>query len=58
MTTAIVRGEEMDSEELLNLYLEKLRLLAKTSLEEKETLSVMEALKKSIIRLEGEMTGY
>ncbi|CAA6819926.1 MAG: Unknown protein [uncultured Sulfurovum sp.] len=58
MTTAIVRGEEIDSEELLNLYLEKLRLLAKTSLEEKETLSVMEALKKSIIRLEGEMTGY
>ena len=39
----------MDHDELLNLYLEKLRLLALLSLEERETVTVMEALKKAII---------
>ncbi|CAA6819269.1 MAG: Unknown protein [uncultured Sulfurovum sp.] len=48
----------MDKEELLNLYLEKLRVLAMASLEDKEVLSVMEALKNSMIFLEGEMSGY
>lgn len=48
----------MEKEELLNLYLEKLRLLSKASIEEKETLSVMDALKRSMIFLEGEMNGY
>ena len=47
----------MDQEELLNLYLEKLRLLCKEKLEEKN-LNVMEALKESIAYLEGEMQGY
>lgn len=48
----------MHNEELLNLYLEKLRLLAMESLAENEKLTVMEALKKSILYLEGEMRGY
>jgi len=48
----------MQNEELLNLYLEKLRLLAMESLAENEKLTVMEALKKSILYLEGEMSGY
>ena len=48
----------MYDKELLGLYLEKLRVLAFESLEEKETDSVIEALKKAIIRLEGEMSGY
>jgi hypothetical protein len=48
----------MATEELLKLYLEKLRLLAEESLERKEVLTVMEALKKAIITLEGEMSGY
>lgn len=48
----------MQNEELLNLYLEKLRLLAMESLAENEKLTVMEALKKSILYLEGEMRGY
>lgn len=48
----------MKNEELLKLYLEKLRLLTLESLEEKEVLSVMEALKQAMIRLEGEMSGY
>ena len=47
----------MNQEELLNLYLEKLRLLCTQKLEEKE-ISVIEALKESIIYLEGEMQGY
>ena len=47
----------MDQEELLNLYLEKLRLLALEKMEESD-ISVIEALKKSIIYLEGEMQGY
>lgn len=47
----------MDQEELLNLYLEKLRVLCNEKLEEKE-ISVIEALKESLVYLEGEMTGY
>jgi hypothetical protein len=47
----------MYQEELLNLYLEKLRVLCAEKLKEKE-LSVMEALKESIVYLEGEMKGY
>ena len=47
----------MQQEELLNLYLEKLRLLCTEKLEEKN-LSVIEVLKESIIFLEGEMQGY
>jgi hypothetical protein len=45
----------MNKEEL---YLEKLRLLTLESLERKEVLTVMEALKEALIKLEGEMTGY
>jgi len=47
----------MDQKELLDLYLEKLRVLCNEKLEEKE-ISVMDALKESIIILEGEMQGY
>jgi len=47
----------MNQEELLNLYLEKLRVLSLEKLEE-NTLSVIEALKESIVYLEGEMQGY
>jgi hypothetical protein len=48
----------MENEELLKLYLEKLRLLTLESLERKEALSVMDTLKQAMIRLEGEMSGY
>lgn len=48
----------MENNELLKLYLEKLRLLSLDALEQKETISVLEALKKAIIILEGEMSGY
>ena len=47
----------MNQEELLNLYLEKLRTLCQVQLEE-SNISVMEALKMSILYLEGEMQGY
>lgn len=47
----------MEQKELLDLYLEKLRLLALEKMEE-NNLSVIEALKESIIFLEGEMQGY
>jgi len=47
----------MNQEELLNLYLEKLRVLCLEKLSE-EDVSVMEALKASIVYLEGEMQGY
>jgi hypothetical protein len=47
----------MENEELLNLYLEKLRLLSLEYLDEKN-ISVIEALKLSIRYLEGEMKGY
>lgn len=47
----------MNNDELLDLYLEKLRRLCKEKMEE-ENLSVIEALKASITYLEGEMQGY
>ena len=47
----------MDSKELLGLYLEKLRILCEEKLEE-GNISVIEALKESILYLEGEMQGY
>lgn len=47
----------MNEEELLNLYLEKLRVLSLEKIKERK-LSVFEALKESIVYLEGEMQGY
>lgn len=47
----------MNQEELLNLYLEKLRHLCQEKLHE-GNISVIEALKESILYLEGEMQGY
>jgi len=47
----------MNNEELLNLYLEKLRLYASEKLENENT-TVLEALKAGITFIEGEMTGY
>jgi len=47
----------MNEEELLNLYLEKLRILALERLSE-EDISVVDALKASLIYIEGEMKGY
>ena len=47
----------MNNEELLNLYLEKLRLLSLDALQNKNV-SVLEALKASLIMLKGEMSGY
>ena len=47
----------MKQDELLDLYLEKLRVLCKEKLEERN-LSVIEALKESILYLEGEMQEY
>ena len=48
----------MNKEELLNRYLEKLRLLTLEQLTSSPNLSVIEALKKSLIYLEGELSGY
>ena len=47
----------MNKEELLALYLEKLRLYASEKIEEKD-ISVLEALKASLLYLEGELSGY
>ena len=47
----------MNQEELLDLYLEKLRLLSLEKLNN-DDISVIEALKRSITYLEGEMQGY
>ena len=47
----------MNKEELLSLYLEKLRLLALEKMDN-DQVSVIEALKSSITYLEGEMSGY
>ena len=47
----------MNKEELLSLYLEKLRMLTLEKLNE-ENITVMEALKKSLLYIEGEMQGY
>jgi len=51
----------MEKEELLNLYLEKLRVICMEKMEENlnvKDVSVLEALKASFIYLEGEMSGY
>ena len=48
----------MNKEELLNLYLEKLKLLTLEQLHTSPNLSVIEALKKSLTYLEGELSGY
>jgi len=50
--------EKMNNEELLNAYLERLRCLSLEALEHEEKTTVLEALKKAIIFLEGEMNGY
>ncbi|MCF6244872.1 MAG: hypothetical protein L3J43_07520 [Sulfurovum sp.] len=47
----------MENEELLALYLEKLRLYSLETLEAKE-ITVLEALKASLVFIEGEMHGY
>ena len=47
----------MNQEELLNLYLEKLRTLSLEKLKNSDV-SVIEAIKASLIYLEGEMQGY
>lgn len=47
----------MDQKELLDLYLEKLRALCNEKLED-SNISVIEALKESILYLEGELQGY
>jgi len=47
----------MNQEELLDLYLEKLRLLCLEKLQEDQS-SVLGALKASLVYLEGEMQGY
>lgn len=47
----------MNQEELLNFYLEKLRVLCIEKMAEQDV-SVIEALKASILYLEGEMQGY
>ena len=46
----------MEKEELLNLYLEKLRVICMEKIQ--EDVSVLEALKASFIYLEGEMSRY
>jgi hypothetical protein len=47
----------MNQDELLELYLEKLRVLCKEKLDERN-MSVIEALKESILFIEGEMQEY
>ncbi len=47
----------MNEEELLNIYLEKLKLLSLERLQEKN-ISVIQALKESLNYIEGEMRGY
>jgi len=47
----------MNEEELLNLYLEKLRVLSLEKIKEHKV-SILDALKESIVYLEGEMQGY
>lgn len=48
----------MNNEALLKLYLERLAPMARELLEEDKHLTALEALKKAIIFLEGEMKGY
>lgn len=47
----------MKQDELLDLYLEKLRVLCNEKMEERN-MSVIEALKESILYIEGEMQEY
>ena len=47
----------MNNQELLNLYLEKLRILCMEKMHETD-ISVLNALKESIQYIEGEMSGY
>lgn len=47
----------MHKEELLSLYLEKLRLYTLEKMVDKNV-NVLEALKASLVYLEGEMSGY
>ena len=47
----------MKQDELLELYLEKLRVLCNEKMEERN-MSVIEALKESILYIEGEMQEY
>ena len=47
----------MENEELLNLYLDKLRAMTEEKLKEKD-ISVLEALKDALVFLKGELTGY
>ena len=47
----------MKQDELLELYLEKLRVLCSEKMEERN-MSVIEALKESILYIEGEMQEY
>ena len=47
----------MNQEELLDLYLEKLRVLSLEKLQDSR-ISVIEALKEALVYLEGEMQGY
>ncbi|WP_309497136.1 hypothetical protein [Sulfurovum sp.] len=47
----------MNHEALLDLYLEKLRVLSLEKLQDNKV-SVIEALKESLVYLEGEMQGY
>lgn len=47
----------MDNEALLKLYLEKLHIYTLDKLQEQDV-TVLEALKASLIFLEGEMNGY
>jgi len=51
------QGATMDKEELLNLYLEKLRLVSLEKLHARD-ISVIEALKEAVLYIEGEMQGY
>jgi len=47
----------MNKEELLELYLEKLRQYALEKLSH-EDISILESVKQSLIFLEGELSGY
>lgn len=47
----------MNQEELLDLYIQRLRILCLEKIQH-EKCSVIEALKASILFLEGEMQGY
>lgn len=47
----------MSEEEKLKVYLEKLKVLAYESIQDKNT-TAFQALKKALNYIEGEMTGY